>query len=77
MQRLFAFLIELAYWLAIAASPSLIGLAMSAALFVYRIPVWPAPIIVGVIAGVVWAEWARRHYGCSNYIAQILATPDL
>lgn len=30
-------------------------------------------LVVGTIAGIVYAEWARKKYGCSNYISGLIS----
>ena len=33
-------------------------------------------LIIGGIAGIIFAEYVRRKYGCSNYFSRLISTPD-
>ena len=80
MQNRFHSGIEAIFWLALFASPFL-GSAIIAAFLCFSKTnlLWLVIIVlsIGAITGVLFAERTRRKYGCSNYIARLLSTPDM
>ncbi|WP_299801890.1 hypothetical protein [uncultured Shewanella sp.] len=68
-------------WLAIAASPSLVGAFIgviislqSEQIYSNMVPLWTA---VGFIAGAFWAEHLRKTIGLSYFFGRLLGARDL
>ena len=73
---------EFLAWMRIALSPILFTLIL--AVLVYWYADSPAGnilavciLILGVIAGVLLAEYARKHGGAINFISKLHASPEL
>ena len=69
--RLFDSLISLMYWLQVFATPAL--LSGIAALFTWsnNRTIGIALLCIGVIGGIILAEFVRRKYGLANFFSQL------
>lgn len=76
--KLIPFLIEAIYWLGIFASPFLPCLIASAFVYYYTNNIYytAAVILFGAILGFLFAEWARKKYGASNFMSRLSSTPE-
>jgi len=80
MNKIFHFLIELIFWIAIFASPVLVSAAIAAYVYFSNARLFWLSIVfcsVGVLLGAFVAEKIRRKYGCAKYISKILGSPDV
>lgn len=69
-------------WLQIAVSPSLLGIGLGAAIYIYhpgRVTLIAASIfcIIGVVTGTIWATKVHRGKGTVEFMARVIATPEL
>ncbi|MES1222370.1 MAG: hypothetical protein ABUT20_43150 [Bacteroidota bacterium] len=79
MRKIFDVIIEIIFWIAIWASPSLVSFAIGVLIYIKNENLlWLSIIIlsIGFILGIFFAERIRKKYGCTRYMAKILATPD-
>jgi hypothetical protein len=80
MKRFFDAFVELVFWIAVFASPFLLSVAIGAIIyFTHEKLLWLSIVIflMGIIAGVFFAERIRKKYGCARYIARIIGTSDV
>jgi hypothetical protein len=65
--------VEFLFWLKCVAGPFVLGLIGGVFLGAY-LDSWVVFFIVaslGLIAGVIFAEWVRHKYGCSNFFSKV------
>lgn len=80
--KIVAFLIEVFSWLKIVASPVLIS-AIVAGIIYFNLPgnlgllLSVGILLLGLIAGIVWATRVWKNQGTTNFLARIYATPEL
>lgn len=73
-------LFEIFYWLLIALCPILVVSLANILVYVYifsSIYLLILVELIGVILGVVLAEYIRKKYGCSSFYSKLMNTPDL
>lgn len=72
-------LIEICYWLLIALSPILVWTFVNVLIYsVYSFNIFIVIIeCIGILAGVVLAEYIRKKYGCSTFYSKLMNTNDL
>ena len=78
--KILIFLIDLIYWLGIFIVPS--GILFFASLWVYyeneNSLFWPIVIFVlGIVLGILLAEYIRKHYGLNNFWSRLSSSPDV
>lgn len=74
------FFIEIFYWCLIALCPILIITIINMLIYNYICISFTLLVIVeiiGVILGIILAEYIRRKYGCSVFYSKLMNTPDL
>lgn len=74
------FWVEMSFWLRAFATPFLLfGVSAFVVLFSGKNLVSAAIslLVLGTIAGVIYAEHIRRKYGCSNYFTKMNKDPDI
>ena len=80
MNKIFHLAIEVFFWIMTVLSP-LFASALLAVLsyysFNFPFVISLILIVLGAIAGVIFAEKIRRKHGCLNYWSRIMATPDI
>jgi VanZ family protein len=69
-------------WLQIAVSPSLLGGGLGAAIYFYhpgRLTLIAASVfcIIGFVTGTIWATKVHRRKGTVEFMARVIATPEL
>ena len=65
--------VEFLFWLKYVVGPFVLGLIGGVFLGAY-LDSWVVFFIfasLGLIAGVVFAEWVRRKHGCSNFFSKV------
>lgn len=78
--KILIFLIDLIYWLGIFIIPA--GILFFASLWIYyesenRL-FWPAIVsIIGIVSGILLAEYIRKHYGLNNFWSRLSSTQDV
>jgi uncharacterized membrane protein YqaE (UPF0057 family) len=80
MLKVVAFLIEVGFWLRAFALPFLLFGVGAGLVGIYDEKLKGLSIfilILGGIAGIVFAEYVRRKYGCSNYFSRLISIPDI
>ena len=80
MLKVVAFLVEVGFWLRVFASPFLLFGVGAGLVAIYDEKLKGLSIfilILGGIAGIVFAEYVRRKYGCSNYFSRLISIPDI
>lgn len=80
--KIIAFLIEVFSWLKIVASPVLISAIVAGFIYLYLpgnlgLLFSSGILLLGLIAGIVWATRVWKNQGTTNYLARIYATPEL
>jgi MFS family permease len=80
MFKLFEAIAEFFYWLGIFLSPFLASVLV-AYLLHYSLG-WSSFIsvlvlVVGIVGGILLAEYIRRKYGCSNFWARLSGTSEI
>ena len=77
-QKIFILFIEFLSWILIFLSPVLFCVLLFFILYsIYENASFFYIIFVGIIAGILLAETIRKKKGCSNFLGDILRTPDL
>ncbi|MDQ3112468.1 MAG: hypothetical protein M3R17_21505 [Bacteroidota bacterium] len=82
MFKFFSFLTEVIGWLAIVASPFLIGIVIGAVVYFNNpgttgIVIGISIAVLGLIIGIIWATRVWRKKGTLEFISIISATPEL
>jgi hypothetical protein len=65
--------VEFLFWLKCVAGPLILGLISGVFMGGY-LASWVVFFIfasIGLLVGVVFAEWVRRKYGCSNFFSKV------
>lgn len=80
MFKFLGFFVEVIFWLQFFIGPVIVGGLIG--LFIYARNgnlLWLSILlcVIGIIGGIVYAEWVRRNKGASRYAAKIRATPDV
>ena len=78
--KILIFLIDLIYWLGIFIIPA--GIFFFASLWIYyehgNRMFWPSVLLViGILTGILLAEYIRKHYGLNNFWSRLSATADV
>ena len=76
MKKVFDILTELIFWIAVFASPFLLGVVIGTLIYIPNESLlWLSIIIVaiGFFTGLFIAEKIRKKYGCSNYMSKIFS----
>lgn len=76
MLKIIAFLVEVDFWLRAFASPMLVSVVVAALVYSSNKSFSIFILVLGAITSVVFAEYVRRKYGCSNYFSRLISIPD-
>jgi len=73
---------EILSFIKVMASPILVGMFVAFAIMNTVNPEYAEILavfvmVLAVYLGFKWANWARKKYGSSNYMARVDASPDL
>lgn len=78
--KLLEYFIETIFWLAAFLSPALAGFIVAAVVYINNESLKElciAIIAIAAIMGIVFAEWVRRKYGCSNFFGRLSSSSDV
>lgn len=78
--KLMMFLVNTIYWLQIFLMPS--GIIGFIALWLYidnTINLFFTILlgVIGIVSGILLAEYIRKHYGLNNFFSRLSSTPDI
>lgn len=82
MIKVLEFITKTIAWIQIAASPSLLGVGLGAAIYFChpgRLTLIAGSVfcIIGVVTGTIWATKVHRRKGTVEFMARVIATPEL
>lgn len=80
--KIFEKIVAALFWLQIAIAPVLLSLFMAIILYAnYPTPLGGAAsigvIVLGIIGGILLANWAAKKHGAIAFIARVSASPEL
>ena len=78
--KLMMFLVNTIYWLGLFIVPS--GIIGFIALWLYidnYIGMFLSILlgVIGIVSGILLAEYIRKHYGLNNFFSRLSSTPDI
>jgi hypothetical protein len=82
MHKVFEFITEVIGWIAIVASPLLIGVILGGIVYL-NIQTTAGLVLgliiaaVGLVAGIIWATNRWKKGGTLNFLSRVSATPDI
>jgi hypothetical protein len=74
--KILTYFIEAIFWLLIFLSPVLF-FALIALFYNKSNILFYSLLSIGIILGVLFAEWVRKKYGCSTFMGRLLGTPEI
>jgi hypothetical protein len=79
MLKIVRFFIEAFFWVAAFLSPALVSVIIAVVINISNPEIITLPIfimVIGAVAGVIFAEYVRRKYGCSTFFGRLLYMPE-
>jgi hypothetical protein len=82
MIKIFEFIPKAFAWIQIAIFPSLLGIGLGAAIYLYHpgeltLVVASTICFFGIAVGIIWATRIHRQRGAVAFMARVIATPEL